>query len=69
MRALRRGKGGKTSRFGVQVKEEGKRDEGKRNRVGQEEIQGGGARDVERRGQNTCRLFVITRLGLQWGIN
>ena len=56
--SLEEGKGGRTSRFGVQVKEEGQRDEEKRKRVGQEEMQGGGARDVGRRGQNTCRLFV-----------
>ena len=58
VRALRREKGEKASRFGVQVEEEGKGDDGKRERVGQEEMQGGGARDEERKGRNTCRLFV-----------
>ena len=56
--SLEEGRGGKTSRFGIQVKDERKRDEGKRKRVGQEEMQGGGARDMERREHNTCRLFV-----------
>ena len=49
------GKRRKTSRFGIQVrnKEKGMRE---RERVGQEEMQGGGARDMERREPNTCRL-------------
>ena len=47
---------GKESRFGIQVKEVRKGNEGKRMRVGQEEMQGGGARDLERREPKTCRL-------------
>ena len=44
------------SRFGIQVKEVRKKDEVKRMRVGQEGMQGGGARDLERREPTTCRV-------------